>query len=234
VVFIVGHRGIPAEEPENTLRSVKRALEVGADYVEVDVRSSKDGYIVVIHDETVDRTSSGSGYVRDMTLNDLRRLDFGKGERIPLLSEVLELVRSMRGKLIVEIKETGIEDKVLDIIENCGMLGDVIIVSFIKDSIQRVHELCPAITTGVIFGARFRGNMVEVCKEVRAKYVVSKYTITTSEVIRSAHRCGLEVLVWTINDERNMLKFARMGVDGIATDNARLAVQLLKRQTTIF
>ncbi|HDI31391.1 MAG TPA: glycerophosphodiester phosphodiesterase, partial [Thermofilum sp.] len=89
-MIVIGHRGMRFVEPENTLRAIERALRCGVDAVEVDVRMTKDGRLVLMHDETVDRTTDGEGRVRDLTFNEIRRLDAGKGERVPTLEEVLE------------------------------------------------------------------------------------------------------------------------------------------------
>ncbi|RLG46262.1 MAG: glycerophosphodiester phosphodiesterase, partial [Thermoproteota archaeon] len=101
--FVVGHRGASAYEPENTVRSIRRAFEMGADAVEVDARVSKDGHVVIIHDETVDRTTNGTGLVSELSLEEIRALDAGKGEKIPTLQEVLEEIRG-KGCLFLEIK----------------------------------------------------------------------------------------------------------------------------------
>jgi glycerophosphoryl diester phosphodiesterase len=110
-VLIVAHRGASAYEPENTIRSFDNAFQLGADFVELDVRLSKDGSLVVIHDEAVDRTTNGSGLVRDLTLSELKLLDAGKGEKIPTLEEVLELFSEPEHKFFIEVKEPGVRGK---------------------------------------------------------------------------------------------------------------------------
>ncbi|MEM2795626.1 MAG: glycerophosphodiester phosphodiesterase family protein, partial [Thermofilaceae archaeon] len=119
--IIVAHRGASGYEPENTLRSVRKALEMGVDAVEVDVRLSRDGVPVVIHDETVDRTTNGSGRVSDMTLKELKRLDAGAGEQIPLLEEVLEVVKG-HAPLFAEIKELEVVKPSLGVVRKKEML----------------------------------------------------------------------------------------------------------------
>lgn len=108
-ILTIAHRGASAYEPENSLRSVRRTLEFGANAIEVDIRRSKDGHIVVIHDETVDRTTDGRGYVRNMTLRELRGLDAGREERIPTLRAVVDLVGG-RARLIVEVRVSGVDE----------------------------------------------------------------------------------------------------------------------------
>src|ERR671938_442670 len=126
-VWVVGHRGAMGHCPENTLASFERGLELGADWIEVDVHLSRDGALVVIHDETLERTTNGSGLVRERTLAELQRLDAGHGERIPTLEEVLVWARGRGIGVDVEIKNapiyyTGIEAAVVRAVERCGML----------------------------------------------------------------------------------------------------------------
>jgi len=231
MVIIVGHRGDPAHEPENTIRSIVRALRVGADFVEVDVRLSKDNIPVIIHYETVDRTSNGHGYVREMTLKQLKMLDFGKGEKIPTLEEVLEVVKKMKGKIIVEIKEEGFEDKVIRMLEEKKMVNTSIVTSFNFEIIKRVKKLNPDITVGAIFGKKFKGDMLETSLKLGANFAVPRYTLVTSEIVKRMHQSNLKVAVWTIDEPKDMVKFAKIGVDAIVTNNPELAVKTLKNKS---
>jgi len=113
-VLIVSHRGASAYEPENTIRSFEKAFKLGADFVELDIRLSKNGALVVIHNEAVDRTPNGSGLVRNLTLKQLKLLDMGKGEKIPTLNEVLEHFNEEKHKFFIEAKEPGLEEKLLE------------------------------------------------------------------------------------------------------------------------
>jgi len=228
MVIIVGHRGDPTREPENTIRSIVRAFKVGADFVEVDVRLSKDGVPVVIHDETVDRTSNGHGYVREMTLEQLKMLDFGKGEKIPTLEEALEVVKKMKGKVIVEIKEEGFESKIIRILKEKRMINVSMITSFNFETIKRVKELTPKITVGAIFGRKFKGDMLKTLLRLEADFAVPRYTLVTSDIVEIMHQNSLKVAVWTVDNPNDMIKFANMGVDAIVTNNPELAVKTLK------
>jgi len=233
MIFIVGHRGDPVHEPENTLRSIIRAFKVGADAVEIDVRLSKDNVPVVIHDETVDRTSNGHGYVRKMTLNQLKKLDFGKGERIPTLEEALEIVREMKGKIIVEIKEEGFESKVIEALGEKEIIKHSIITSFNFDIIKKVKELNPKITVGAIFGGKFKGNILKVASNIGVDFVVPKYTLVTSEIVNKVHENDLKIAVWTVDNPSDMIKFKNMKVDCIVTNDPELAVKTLKNKNQV-
>src|SRR5436190_6736475 len=124
-LWVVGHRGAMGYCPENTFASFERGLELGADWIELDVHLSRDGALIVIHDETLDRTTNGHGYVKDHTLAELQQLDAGNGERIPTLPEVLDWAKSRKAILDIEIKNAplyydGIEAKVVDALTTSG------------------------------------------------------------------------------------------------------------------
>ena len=125
----IAHRGASAYEPENTLRSFERAIELNSDMIEFDVRQSLDGHLVVFHDEKVDRTTDSTGLVSLKTLSELRELDAGMGERIPTVDEVIELGTG-RAKFVLELKEEGLEDKVAALLNKNDLLDDVFVVSF--------------------------------------------------------------------------------------------------------
>ncbi|HID15455.1 MAG TPA: glycerophosphodiester phosphodiesterase, partial [Candidatus Atribacteria bacterium] len=135
--LVVAHRGASAYEPENTLRAIRRAIEIGADVVEIDVRLTKDGYPVVIHDETVDRTTNGSGLVNEFSLDELRKLDAGKGEKIPLLSEVLDLVAG-KINVFIEIKVDEAVIPSLREVDARDLWDSVMFTSFNIEHLRRV------------------------------------------------------------------------------------------------
>src|SRR5436309_9548583 len=158
-VLLGGHRGNPDECPENTLASFRSAVELGVDLIECDVHRSEDGGLPVIHDHLLDRTTNGSGLVRDHTMAELKRFDAGswkdprfKGERIPSLDEVLAVAKGQVG-VTIEIKNltlpyAGIEDAVVRAVRDTGMTHDVVVISFDHRSIRRIAELDPEILTG--------------------------------------------------------------------------------------
>jgi glycerophosphoryl diester phosphodiesterase len=153
-----GHRGNPAEHPENTMRSFRSAIAVGCDLIECDVHLSSDGRLVVIHDHTLERTTNGKGMVRDHTAAELRRLDAGKGERIPLLQEVVELALGKVG-LVIETKQMpiqypGLEDKLVAMLRQLGAVAECAVVSFHHPSIRILREMEPKLQLGILEGSR--------------------------------------------------------------------------------
>jgi glycerophosphoryl diester phosphodiesterase len=136
----IGHRGAKAYEPENTLRSYKKALEIGVDAVELDVRKTKDNQLVVIHDADVKRTTNGKGLVNELTLEQIKGFSAEKGEKIPTLKEALDFL-DKKVKILIELKETGVEEKVLSLVRENGLQKNVIITSFLEDALRKIREL---------------------------------------------------------------------------------------------
>jgi len=215
-VLIIAHRGASAYEPENTLRSVRRALELGADMVEVDVHVSRDGHIVVVHDATVDRTTNGKGCVKDMTLKELKRLDAGLGEQIPALEEVIELVRG-RAQLVIEIKVPGIEERVLQTIEERALENEALITSFYHPVVKRVKELSPYVRTGVIVASRPL-KPITLVLEANSDALFPKHIFVDLQMVEEIHRYNLAVYPWTVNTIDQTRPLIDMGVDGIVTN----------------
>ncbi|MCK4885625.1 NAD(+)/NADH kinase, partial [Candidatus Bathyarchaeota archaeon] len=215
ILLKIGHRGARAYEPENTLRSFKCAIELGVDAVELDVRKTKDNEIVVIHNADVNKTTDGSGLVSELTLEEIKRFVTEKGEKIPTLTEVLDSV-GKRVKVLVELKETGIEEQVLGLIRQKGLIENVVIVSFHEDALRKVRELDGEVATGLIY-VRHK-NPIQAALELKAEYLLSLYRFTHSANIKKAHEKGLKVIVWTINNEEEVAEYRKKGVDGITTD----------------
>lgn len=213
---IIAHRGASAYEPENTCRAVKRALEMGVDAVEVDVRLSKDGHIVVIHDATVDRTTDEKGRVADMTREELRSLDAGRGESIPTLNEILKLVAG-RAELVIEIKVSAAEADVIDAVKEARFEDRVTITSFVHPIVKRVKELEPGIRTGVIFYGR-PVRISRLAIDATADVLCPHYTYVDVGMVREAKEQGLRIYPWTVNQPDDMRRLIDMEVDGIVTN----------------
>jgi glycerophosphoryl diester phosphodiesterase len=211
----IGHRGARAYEPENTLRSFKRALEIGVDAVELDVRKTKDDELVVIHDPDVKKTTNGKGLVNELTLREIKEFSTKGGEKIPTLEEALGFL-DKKSKILIELKETGIEEEVLSLVRGNGLQKHVIIVSFIEDALRNIRELDKEVETGLIFAKH--KNPVKAALELKAAYLVSFYKFTHTANVQKAHENGLKVIVWTINEPEEVAEYVKKGVDGIASD----------------
>lgn len=226
--FVVAHRGASGYEPENTLRAVRRALEMGVDAVEVDVRLSRDGVPVVIHDETVDRTTDGRGLVGSMSVEELKRLDAGKGERIPLLNEVLEEVKG-RCILFVELKEERAAVPALESVEKAGMVDSVLFISFEQGVLATVKRLSPSSHVGLIYAKPSDGILA--AKRLGCEFVLPHYRLATEKAVAFAHRVGLLVVAWTVDDPETALELKRRGVDGIASNYPDRILPLRERSS---
>ncbi|RJS74557.1 glycerophosphodiester phosphodiesterase [Candidatus Bathyarchaeota archaeon] len=220
---VVAHRGASGYEPENTLRALKRAIEMGADMVEVDVRLSKDGVPVIIHDETLDRTTDGSGKVADYTADQLRMFDAGSGEKIPLLSEVLDFVKGKVG-LLLELKEVETSKPALKMVEEKNMVNQVMFISFHREALEEIAQIRLDTFRGLIYARS--GDHLVVAKRMRCLAVAPYYRLATTKAISFAHRLGLKVNVWTIDDLKTARIMAERGVDSITTNKPDLMISL--------
>jgi glycerophosphoryl diester phosphodiesterase len=218
----IGHQGANGTVPGNTLASFGRAVELGADMVEMDVRMSADGVAVVIHDEAVDRTTNGNGLVADMSFKQLQELDAGAGERIPSLGQVLLQLGGKCG-VIMELKGTGTAAPVADILSRFargkGIPWDNFLVSsFDHDKLALLQKIEPRIRRAPLFRSEFKGDLIAAAHALGAWSVNLPRSLVSSDVVERCHREGLRVLVYTVNDPQQIARMKEMGVDGIICD----------------
>jgi glycerophosphoryl diester phosphodiesterase len=214
-MLIIGHRGARALEPENTLRALRRGMEC-ADYVEIDLRLSREGVPVAMHDAALDRTTDGTGPVADRTLANLKSLDAGRGERIPAFADVLDLFPGRSG-LVVEIKEPGSEGLICRMIAEDGP-DDVYVVSFYPEVLMTIRMLLPGSQTGYIY-SKAASDPVGVAVAAGAGILLPRKDRADRIVVRRAHDCGLLVFVWILNTEEEFEEAVAMDVDGVVTDD---------------
>jgi glycerophosphoryl diester phosphodiesterase len=199
-----GHRGNPAHNPENTLRSFRSAISAGCDLIECDVHLSSDSRLMVIHDHTLDRTTNGTGLVRDHTAAELRRFDAGEGEHIPLLQEVVELAIGKVG-LVIEIKQMpiqypGLEDKLVAMLRQLGAVSECAVVSFHHPSIKQLRDMEPKLQLGILEGAR-PIDPARLLREARADVYSPHWGATDPQLVKEIHSAGGAVGVWTVDDD---------------------------------
>ena len=224
-MMIIGHRGAAALEPENTLLSIERAMDIGVDAVEIDVHLSKDKELVVIHDATVDRTTNGTGPVSSYTVQEIKGLDAGKGEAIPTLQEVIDLI-DRRAMLVIELKEEGTERSVVDLIIRNNLFDKSCIISFWHRLVKTVKEMDSRIKTGVLLV----GSPVDACiaTQASADALVMKYSFVDQEFVKIAHEKGLKVFIWNIDDQDLLRPYVDMGVDAIGTNDPRVLIKYFR------
>jgi glycerophosphoryl diester phosphodiesterase len=218
----IGHRGARAYAPENTIASFKKALEIGVDAVELDVRKTKDKQLVVIHDADIKRTTDGEGLVCELTLKEIKGFSAEGGEKIPTLEEALDFL-DKKVKVFVELKEEGTEEQVLRVVHDRGLEKNVVIVSFLEDALRKVRELDGQIETGLIYAKH--QNPLKAALDLKANYLVALYRFMHTANVEKAHQNGLKVVVWTINTPEEVEQYIKKGVDGITSDKPDMLTQ---------
>lgn len=226
-MFVTGHRGAGFLEPENTLRSIVRAIELGVDQIEIDVHLTKDERVVVIHDISVDRTTDGHGYVSDFSLAEIKGLDAGEGERIPILEEVIELTKG-RVILQIELKGLDVEEKTVKIVEKNNILDGVVMTSFRHKAVKNVKKINPKIETGILFVCQ-PVDVVQLAVSARADGIHPNINYVDKEMVNQAHLHDLKVRVWNADDEKTLSKMISLGVDAIGTNRPDILLRMLNR-----
>lgn len=243
-VLNIGHRGASGDAPENTLTAFELAARQGADGIELDVRLSADGVPVVLHDAWLGRTTSGTELVSELTARELKRLDAGSWFnrryptkararyavlRIPLLREALEWVRVRRQRVFIEIKGgrvimEGIERKVLDEIYRAGVPHLATVISFDLARLRRTREMDEEISLGIVFTRALLA--LRRAQELGATTLLPHWMSASRRLVRRAHRAGLQVIAWNLNQPRWMRRRIADGVDGIMTNYPAILEQV--------
>lgn len=232
-VDTVAHRGASGYAPENTIAAFDKAAEMKADYIEIDVQRSKDGELVIIHDTTVDRTTDGTGYVKDLTFEQIRSLDAGswmgerfKGEKIPTFDEILDRYHGKIG-ILVELKAPelypGIEETVAQKLKERHLdkpqNEKIIIQSFNFDSMKKINGLLPKVPVGVLTSSK-EHTTEQALKDFSAyaEYVNPHYSIVTEDFVQQVHAYDMKIQSWTVRKPEEAEFLLKMKVDGIITD----------------
>ncbi|HOW28754.1 MAG TPA: glycerophosphodiester phosphodiesterase family protein [Elusimicrobiota bacterium] len=244
--FVIGHRGAMGYAPENTLASYTLAWKMGVDAVECDVHLSRDGRIVVMHDETLDRTTNGTGPIQRASWKKIMRLDAGswfhpryRRERVLPLGRLLRWVRGKRTKaarplsLVIEIKNEkvkyrGIAEKVVRAVEKEGMTDRVILISFDHAVVRRIKQIQPRLMTGILYYKAMR-DPVSHARRYLADALFPRRHLVTRSLLKKARQEGLVVATWTVNERSDMKKMIAAHVDGIASNYPDRLLSLLKR-----
>jgi len=225
--WVIGHRGAPAVAPENTMAAFRRAVAMGVDCIETDLHLSRDGRLVIIHDNTLNRTTSGDGLVKNFTFTELRELDAGRwfgedfaGEKLPAVEELLDLAGQADLSLYLEIKGGagyGVERAVISALRGRKEAKATVVLCFDSSVLDRIHQLDRLLMTGLLFDSGAE-DMVREAVRVGARQIAPRGDCVTPELIADAHRRGLKIVTWTINDPTQMRGLANLGVDGIMSN----------------
>ena len=211
----IGHRGAAGHVLENTLGSIEKAIELGVDYVEIDLRLTRDGHVVILHDATVDRTTTGHGRIKDLTLAQVKRIKTKDGQHVPTLEEVLKLTDGRVG-LMLELKIRGLAKPVTEIVERSGFSSPVIYASFHHKELSRVQAWLPSATIMPLIS---RGPIApRIPAKLSAHHVGIRLDRLVKPVVASLHAAGIQVFVFTVNDADDIAHMRDIEVDGIISD----------------
>jgi len=235
-VKIMAHRGASQAAPENSLAAVRMAMEAGSDWVEIDVQETADGEVVVIHDSDFMKLARNKTKVWDARLLDLQNIDIGssfgplfENERVPTLSEVLQLCQGKTGVLI-ELKYYGhdqqLEQRVVDIVEKHGMSNEIMVMSLKPEGVRKMKRLRPNWKCGVLLSVSV-GNI----QKIEADFLAVNARFATRSLINKLHYAGKEIYVWTVDDPVSMSLLMNRGVDGVITNRPEVAKDVLKQRS---
>lgn len=226
-ILVIGHRGARELEPENTVRSFCKALELGVDVIECDVHMTSDGHAVLMHDHTVDRTTNGAGLVSSFTFEAIQQLDAGKGERVPALQELLDLARG-KVQLHIELKDPTAVESVLEHVRHNDMEDQVFLTTGDTEVLRRVRALHPTISLEHIFGQP-PSDAVGRALSVAATRISCRFDYLTQAFVDAGHAQGLDVIAWPPNTPQEQEEAMSFGVDLICTDRPDVLIDVLRR-----
>jgi glycerophosphoryl diester phosphodiesterase len=220
-MLIIGHRGASGTAPENTPASFEKAIRMGVEMIELDVHWCASGELVVIHDEKIDRTTSGKGFVSDKTLHELQQVDAGDGEKIPALHEVLNLV-NRRVRINIELKGSGVAAPTADLLHyykknRSWQTEDFYISSFDHQQLMQFRELDRFTKIGILY-KRHPHGFVALAKALKATSVNIPMRMASPELVNEIHSHGLEVWVYTVNSSRFLKRLQEMNVEALFTN----------------
>lgn len=226
--LIISHAACGGHAPENTLGGILKAIELGSEAIEIDVQASADGVPVLMHDLTVDRTTSGSGAVAELSIEQLRAVDAG-GEPVPTLAEVLDLTKG-KVLLVMEIKQPGIEPHIARVVNDLDALDHVMAWSFFPDALEGMRAAEPKVPRALLIG----GESMPKWPKIRASAVkvgvqgVSVFNPTVDEAVaEDCRRRGLALYTWTPDSTREIGRLVRLGVDGVCSNFPEKIVAVL-------
>ena len=223
-MILTGHRGAAKLEPENTLLSIQKAIDLGVDQVEIDVHLTRDQHLVVIHDAAVDRTTDRQGAVADFTLSEIKGLDAGKGERIPTLQEVIDLVR---GKVVLQIELKGPDTAapVVRTIEQNGIESEVLLTSFVHERLREARQRNPNLVLGALW-PKPPADACEQAIDMGAEGMHIQHQNIDAELVQKAHAHGLKIRAWNPDTVEEIQHVIDLGVDAIGSNRPDLLIAI--------
>lgn len=239
-MLVIAHRGASGHAPENTLAAFRKAVSLGAAFIETDLQLSRDAHFVAIHDATVNRTTNGQSAVHELTLAELRQLDAGSwfgsefsGERIPTLEEILQFSKKNDVVFYLEMKPSGAwggEHAVIAALREAGEIARAVVISFDPSMVLNLRTIEPTLMTGLLYEGQVE-NPVERALEIGARQLVARGDLVTPALLEHARKKDLQIVCWTINQPAHMRMLIEAGVAGIMTDYPDRLIAALKKET---
>ncbi len=217
-MMIVGHRGAKNEAPENTFLGFDTAIKAGVTSLEIDVHKTADNHLVVIHDNTVDRTTNGQGKVTDYKLKDLLELDAGQGQKIPILEDVFKYCINKNIYLFIESKVPFIEQQIADLIGKYNTYKSCAVICFYHQFLKNIKEINNKITTGCLIHCA-PIDPVSLVKNANSDFISISIQTINPDFVSQCKKAGLKICVWNANTPESYEKMKQLGVDFICTDN---------------
>jgi glycerophosphoryl diester phosphodiesterase len=238
-VLAIAHRGASGYAPENTFAAFRRAVAMGAGFIETDLQLSRDARLVALHDATVNRTTNGQSAVHDMTLAELRRLDAGSwfgsefaGERIPTIEEILEFAKKHDVVFYLEMKPSGSwggEHALISALRESGEIARTVVISFDPAILAGVRKIEPTLMTGLLFDGQISDPLAKAI-EIGARQIAVRGDLVTPRLLKEARARDLQVVCWTVNHPGHMRLLVEAGVDGIISDYPDRLLELTRRK----
>jgi glycerophosphoryl diester phosphodiesterase len=232
MVYVVGHRGAAGVLPENTLKGFRYAIELGCAYMECDVHLTKDEHLIVMHDDKVDRTTNGSGLIRDFTFEAIRALDAGEGEQVPTLDEVLATLHGKPIRLLCELKGEGVEDAAVEAVLARGMEKQVVFTSFHPARIQRVKSRGSHLEIGAILSNPTDDDIPRAV-DWGVSAVGVQYKNLRLRNVEQALNAGIQIRAWNPDTLREQKAMIGLGVSGVSTNRPDILVAYLKEHPEV-
>lgn len=246
VPFVIAHRGDSAHRPENTLASFASALELGVEVMELDVQLTRDGHVIVLHDPTLDRTTTGRGSVRDLTLAEVRTASAGypsrfggnfRGERVPALSEVLAFLRD-RCRVMIELKsdsvtddeEGGLEAHTIEEVRRARMEKDAALISFSRRALVRCRKAAPEILRGHLFHDAAPEQVVAGAREAGTDLVMPEKSLLTDALFAATDAAALRVATWVLDSPDELAALSRFPLHGFATNRPGVMIDTVRER----
>lgn len=236
---MLAHRGLAVDAPENTMLAFELAVRAGADYIETDVHVSADGVAVIAHDPTLKRVAIGRvDRVADLSAHELRRVDLGEGQRVATLEEALHAFS--RTRFNIDVKTDAAIESTVEVVRRAGAADRVLLTAFSDARRRRLAAMVPGVATSAGRASVLRARAASVTRNapllrravagahaLQIPERVGRMRLLSPGLIDTAHAAGIEVHVWTVNDEPDMRRLLALGVDGIVTDRADLALRVI-------